>query len=99
MPKRKVAVAISDWLLVELDQTAEQLQSSRSALVQEAVAEYVATRRTRLDEQAYRERALAAMEDAAAFADEVARDPLAATEPSSLEKLRALRAEGRGIGE
>ena len=39
MPKKKVAVAISDWLLIELDDAAETAGTSRSALVEEAVAE------------------------------------------------------------
>ena len=98
MPKKKVAVAISDWLLGELDAAAEQSQSSRSALVEEAVADYVVRRRTREGEERFRRDATLALEDMKRFAAEYHADPIAALEPSSLAKLRALRAEGRGVG-
>ncbi|TLM69037.1 MAG: ribbon-helix-helix protein, CopG family [Actinobacteria bacterium] len=98
MPKKKVAVALSDWLLVELDDAAAEADLSRSALVEEAVAEYVTRHRSHAEERAYRERAVAALQDAKAFAAECAADPACADEPSTLEKLRALRADGRGIG-
>jgi metal-responsive CopG/Arc/MetJ family transcriptional regulator len=99
MPKRKVAVALSDWLLDELDSAAEQRKSSRSALVEEAVADYVVRTRAHQREQSYRGAALAALQDMGNFAAEVERDPSAALGMSSLEKLRALRAQGRGIAE
>lgn len=45
-------------------------------------------------DEAYRAQALAALEDAEAFAREVAADPLAAHEPSTLEKIRATHEYG-----
>lgn len=93
MVKKKVAIAISDWLLDEVDEAAAFAHTSRSALVEEAVADYVVSRRARLKQEEYRERALAAIADMEAFAAEVAADPLSADEPSTLEKLRAIRAE------
>lgn len=98
MPKKKVAVALSDWLLEELDSAAKFAHTSRSALVEEAVADYVVSRRKRLNDERFRAEATAALEDMKAFAAEVAADPEAQNEPSSLEKLRALRADDRGIG-
>lgn len=99
MPKRKVAVALSDWLLDELDDAAGRAHRSRSALVEEAVADYVVRRRTHEANAAFRAGAALALEDMERFASEYETDPAAAIEPSSLEKLRALRAEGRGVGE
>lgn len=97
MPKRKVAVALSEWLLDELDSAAEQSRMSRSALVEEALADYVVRRRTREGEERFRREATLALEDMRRFAREYHADPSTAAEPSSLEKLRALRAEGRGL--
>lgn len=97
MPKKKVAVALSDWLLEELDDAAELAGTSRSALVEKAVASYVASRRSHEQEKRFRKQARLAMEDMQRYADEYHADPAAALEPSSLEKLRAIRAEGRGV--
>jgi metal-responsive CopG/Arc/MetJ family transcriptional regulator len=99
MPKKKVAIALSDWLLEELDSAAEFAHTSRSALVEEAVADYVVRRRARMKDEEYRERAEAAFADSQAFADEVASDPNAQNEPSTLEKLRAIRRGERWLGE
>ena len=99
MPKKKVAVALSEWLLGELDEAAERSHMSRSALVEEAVADYVVRRRAREGEERFRREATLALEDMKAFAAEYHADPVAALEPSSLEKLRALRSGGRGVGE
>lgn len=96
--KRKVAVALSGWLLDELDEAASFMHVSRSSLVEEAVADYVVRKRSREGEQRYREQALLALEDAKQFAAEYAADPATAGEPSSLEILRTLRADGRGVG-
>ena len=98
MPKKKVAVAISDWLVDELDSAASDASVSRSAMVEEAVADYVSRRRSQADERAFRSGASLALEDMAHFTAECERDPVAALEPPSLEKLRALRASGRGLG-
>ena len=98
MPKKKVAVAISDWLLDELDSAAGRAHMSRSAVVEEAVADYVVRRRARESQVAFCDSASLALEDMERFAAEYDADPVASIEPSSLEKLRALRAEGRGIG-
>lgn len=97
MPKKKVAVALSEWLLDELDAAAEQSRTSRSALVEEAVADYVVRRRTREGDERFRRDAALALEDMKNFAREYHADPRTVSEPSSLEKLRALRAEGRGL--
>lgn len=93
MVKKKVAIAMSDWLLEEVDEAAAFTHSSRSALIEEAVADYVVSRRGRLRREEQRDRALAAIADMEAFAAEVAADPLSADEPSTLERLRAIRAE------
>jgi metal-responsive CopG/Arc/MetJ family transcriptional regulator len=98
MPKKKVAVALSEWLLDELDSAAEQSLTSRSALVEEAVADYVVRRRTREGEERFRREATLAFEDMKRFAGEYHADPRTTLEPSSLEKLRLLRADGRGLG-
>ncbi|MBE0416749.1 MAG: ribbon-helix-helix protein, CopG family [Coriobacteriia bacterium] len=97
MPKKKVAVALSEWLLDELDTAAEQSRTSRSALVEEALADYVVRRRTRERDERFRREATLALEDMKSFAREYHADPRTESEPSSLEKLRALRAEGRGL--
>lgn len=97
MPKKKVAVALSEWVLDELDSAAAMMHVSRSALVEEAVADYVVRKRTREGEQRYREEATLALEDAKRFAGEYHADPATALEPSSLEIIRALRAQGRGV--
>ena len=99
MPKKKVAVALSDWLLDELDSAAELAHTSRSALVEEAVADYVVRRRSRMKDEQFRERATQALDDAKAFAAEVTADPKAQSEPSTLEKLRATRRGERWSGE
>ncbi|MDZ4169150.1 MAG: ribbon-helix-helix protein, CopG family [Coriobacteriia bacterium] len=93
MPKKKIAIALSDWLLEELDESAGSMERSRSSLVEEAVADYVTARRARLKREGHAERVEAAVADMEAFAREVTADPLSADEPSTLEKLRALRAE------
>lgn len=97
MPKRKIAVALSDWLVDELDQVAGRAHASRSSLVEEAVTDYVVRRRRHEDEVAYRAKASAALEDMRRYAKEYEADPATELEPASLEKLRAIRAEGRGI--
>jgi metal-responsive CopG/Arc/MetJ family transcriptional regulator len=99
MPKKKVAVALSDWLLEELDSAAEVAHTSRSALVEEAVADYVVRRRARMNDEERRQRIECAMQNMKAFADEVAADPNAQNEPSTLEKLRAIRRGERWPGE
>jgi len=99
VPKRKIAIALSGWLLDELDAEVARHGVSRSSLVEEAVSEYVVRRRDREGERAYREEALIALEDIQRFADEFDADPGAALEPASLDKLRALRADGRGMRE
>ena len=99
MPKKKVAVAMSDWLLDELDEAAGLMHLSRSALVEEAVADYVVRRRTREGEERFRSQAASALEDMKRFADEYHADAATALEPASLEKLRELRADGRGVSE
>jgi metal-responsive CopG/Arc/MetJ family transcriptional regulator len=98
MPKKKVAIAISEWLLGELDSAAQDAESSRSALVEEAVADYVVRRRTAAAQKAFLADASFALEDMQRFADDIDSDPVASMEPPSLEKLRALRAVGRGVG-
>jgi hypothetical protein len=67
-------------------------------LVEEAVADYVARRRTHEDEATFRSSAALALEDMERFAAECEKDAVAAAEPPSLEKLRSLRASGRGLG-
>jgi metal-responsive CopG/Arc/MetJ family transcriptional regulator len=94
MPKRKIAIAISEEVLGDLDSWVCDTGTSRSAVIQEATAEYVARARTRAHDDAYRERALAALEDMAAYATEYeAENPGG---PSSLEILRELRGTGGG---
>jgi metal-responsive CopG/Arc/MetJ family transcriptional regulator len=94
MPKRKIAIAISEDVLGDLDAWAGEVGASRSAVIQEATAEYVARARMRAHDDAYRERALAALEDMAAYAAEYeAENPGG---PSSLEILRELRGTGGG---
>ena len=97
MPKKKVAVALSDWLLVELDEVAAGQGMSRSAVVEEATRQYVARRRSATEEEEYREKALTALEDMRAFGDEYAADPTTRGKPDSVQQLRALRASGRRI--
>ncbi len=97
MPKKKIAIALSGWLLDELDAESGRSEVSRSSLVEEAVSEYVVRHRVREGERAYRNEALIALEDMQRFADEFDADPATALEPASLEKLRALRADGRGM--
>ncbi len=93
--KRKVAVAMSDWLLDEVDERARKTGVSRSALVEEATAAYLAVKRSSEKTAAYRRSALAAVEDMRHFAGEAEKTEHGA--PTSLEKLRALRASGRGV--
>lgn len=97
MPKRKIAIALSGWLLDELDAEATSHGVSRSSLVEEAVSEYVVRHRAREGELAYQDEALIALEDMRRFADEFDADPAAALEPTALDKLRVLRADGRGM--
>jgi predicted transcriptional regulator len=99
MPKKKVAIAISEWLLCELDSAARDAEASRSALVEEAVADYIVRRRSATAQKAFLADASVALEDMQRFADDVDGDPVASLEPPSLEKLRSLRAVGRGVGE
>ena len=54
----------------------------------------VAKQRSRGEEARFRREATLALEDMKAFAKEYHADPDAAAEPSSLEKLRAIRGEG-----
>jgi metal-responsive CopG/Arc/MetJ family transcriptional regulator len=96
MPKKKVAVALSDWLLAEVDEYAAQAELSRSALVEEAAAEYLSRRRHEAQDERYQREAAAALEDMAAFAEERAADSSGEGEPTSLEILRGLRSEGIG---
>ncbi len=91
MPKRKIAIAISDWLLEDVDEWAAQTRTSRSALIQEATAEYLSRTRKRVHDEAYQRDALAAIEDMKRIAREYADDPASEGEPSSLEVLRRLR--------
>ncbi len=93
MVKKKVAIAISDWLLEEVDEAAKFAHTSRSALVEEAVTDYVVSRRARMGREEYRRKALVALEDMEAFAKEYHADPRTADEPDSTEILRRLRAE------
>ncbi len=97
MPKKKVAVALSDWLVDEVDDFARRFDMSRSAVVQEATARYLRARRTEEEAKGYRREACEALEDMRAFAQERKRSEPGGA-PSSLEQLRALRATGRGIG-
>lgn len=97
MAKRKVAVALSGWLLDEVDARADGAGVSRSSIVEEALAEYVVRERGREGEGEYRREALLALEDMQNYADEFDSDPVTKLEPSSLEKLRALRGDGRGM--
>lgn len=97
MPKKKVAVALSDWLVDELDNQAFSAGVSRSAMVEEAVAEYVTRRGAHLRSAEFRANIQTALEDMERFAAEYHSDPEAVLEPSSLEKLRAIRAEGGGL--
>lgn len=96
MVKKKVAVALSDWLLDEVDARARRSGLSRSALVQEATAEYLSSRRSREESETYRAGATAALEDMRRIADE--READGSETPSSLERLRALRDADRASG-
>ena len=93
MPKKKVAIALSEWLLDELDSEAESAGRSRSSLVEEAVTQYVIRHQADKRDDAFRERAGRAIDDAEAIAAEYSADPKNASEPSSLEILRAIRRE------
>jgi metal-responsive CopG/Arc/MetJ family transcriptional regulator len=87
--KRKIAIAVSDWLLDEVDTQATLSGVSRSALVEEALAEYTSVRRSRKETEDYQRGAMAAIEHMKAYAKEYeAKHPDA---PSSLEILRGLR--------
>lgn len=94
MAKKKVAVALSEWLLEEVDRSAEAAGSSRSALVEEALAEYVTKAKSRRRDADYLKRAWAAVEDMERFSQECADDPACANEGTTLERLRRLRATG-----
>jgi metal-responsive CopG/Arc/MetJ family transcriptional regulator len=96
MPKKKVAVALSDWLLDEVDEHARGSGLSRSAVIQEAAAQYLHEHRTAAETDAYRREALEAMEDMRRIREETKRTEQG-DEPSSLEVLRALRATGRNL--
>ncbi len=91
MPKKKIAVAMSEMVLEKLDAAAGQAGVSRSLMVEEAVAQYVAQHRKDMARADYREAALAALEDAKAIAREYHADPANANAPSSLQVLRAIR--------
>ena len=91
MPKRKIAIAISDWLLEDVDEWAGQSRQSRSALIEEVLAEYVTRARSRVNDEEYQRRTAAALEDMKRIAREYGEDPASADEPSSLELLRQLR--------
>ncbi len=88
MPKKKVAVALSDFVLDGVDEIAREREMSRSGVVEEALAQYVTRTRDFRHEAVRRARALAALEDARAFAREHEHE---FTE-SSLEILRRIRA-------
>lgn len=96
MPKRKIAIAISEDVLEKLDALIEETGASRSAVIQEATAEYVARISARAHDEAYRARALAAIEDMKAIAAEIEVENPGG--PSSLEILRELRGTGGGPG-
>ena len=96
MPKRKIAIAISDWLLEDVDRWAILEQKSRSALIEEATAQYITRSRDRVHDEEYQRRTAAALEDMRRIAREHAEDPAAAGEPSSLELLRQLRGTSTG---
>lgn len=98
MPKKKVAVALSEGLLAEADEYAARVELSRSALVEEATAEYLARRRNAEDAEKYRHDAEEAFADMLAFAKERAADGSDESEPSSLEILRSLRGTAQGSG-
>jgi metal-responsive CopG/Arc/MetJ family transcriptional regulator len=98
MAKQKVAVAMSGWLLDELDSAASKDSVSRSSLVEEAVSDYLARRYARAEDRTFRSGASLALEDMERLAAECEQDAAAVLEPSSLEKLRVLRASGRGLG-
>ncbi len=70
---------------------AESTGASRSGIIQQATAEYLAQARKRAHDDEYQREALAAIEDAKRIAREYAEDPTTADEPSSLELLRRLR--------
>lgn len=90
MAKRKIAIAMSDWLVDEVDEYAGRIHMSRSAIVQEATAKYLSRARTDNEREQHRSRALHAMEDMRRMAAEhAAKAPDA---PASLEILRELRA-------
>jgi predicted transcriptional regulator len=96
MPKRKIAIAISDWLLEDVDERAAQSQQSRSALIEEVLAEYVSQARSLVNDEEYQRSTAAALEDMKRIAREYAEDPASAGEPSSLELLRQLRGTSEG---
>ncbi|HEX9092640.1 MAG TPA: ribbon-helix-helix protein, CopG family [Coriobacteriia bacterium] len=89
MVKRKIAIAVSDWLLEEVDTQAALNGTSRSALVEEALAEYTTVQRSRRNTEEYQRRALEAIADMERIAVEYERDH--PDSPSSLEILRELR--------
>jgi len=91
MVKKKVAVAISDLILEGVDEYAALAGVSRSSVIQEAAADYLTRHKSRAEREHYLAGANAAFEDMLRFADERAKDPACADEPSSLEILRSLR--------
>lgn len=99
MPKRKVAIALSPWLLDEADELAAEKFVSRSALIEEAVTAYVVKQQARKHDDEYRRDALEALEDMKTIAAEYAADPRNADQPDSLTILRELRADGRRVGQ
>lgn len=93
MPKKKIAIAISEDVLAKLDELTAKEDVSRSMIVGEAVAQYVARQASVATGSDYRKQALEALKDAEALAAEYHADPRNANAPSSLEILRAIRAE------
>lgn len=94
MPKRKIAISISEDVLDRLDALIDETGGNRSAVIQEAAADYVARVDAQKRDEASRVRMLAALDDMQAYAAEYeARNP---DGPSSLEILRELRGTNAG---
>lgn len=91
MPKKKIAISISDLVFEGADEYAALAGVSRSSVIQEAAADYVTSLRSRAEREHCLAGANAAFEDMPRFADERAKDPACADGPSSLEVLRSLR--------
>jgi len=93
---RKVTISLPDDLLGEIDAEAEALGSTRSGVVQEASAHYLAHTR---DERSAVQRREAA-DDLIGWLEELAARPQLDTRPS-LDILREVRGEsaGESVGE